>query len=665
MESYFTFTQAFKAMQYTNLIWRDGQPYSEKFDDIYYSSSEGENISGESEFNHVFFKNNGLPERWQGKGDFVIAELGFGSGLNCILTIREWLKNIKDSNQSGCLHYIALEKYPLSPEAIVELISQYPELDDYCEELINNYPPAVEGTHSRHLFGDRVIIHYKFMDAYKALEDERFMVDCWYLDGFSPAKNTDMWSEKLFKKLAQNSYQGTTCSTYTAAGFVKRHLDNAGFTVTKVKGYGKKREMLTASFNARHKHAYKYADKPWFVSPSAVNISSKKATVIGAGIAGLSVAYSLVRRGWSVTVIDRHADVAKETSGNPAVITYPRLSVNNDVDTEFYSDAYCYNLYVLETLQKKYRQQFWFGCGLLQRTDRKRISEIIKKFRFNENYVSIYNEIVEHGNALNDQQVYAEYKSAGVVLPRVLCDVLRQECGDSLTLVKAEITEIKRSAGQWLCLSGDEKIDVNETLILADATAANNLGLASNFPIESVRGQIAVFKENINSKNIRKVMSADKHITPSINNKHYLGATYSRNNTSLEIDADETRQLLDSINENFSDLLRENDYCDAWAGFRAMAKDRVPIVGAIPDEKYFNEEYADINHGSTKNNYQPASYLSGVYVTAAHGSRGFTSSFISAEIIAAQLHTVPAPVSKRVMDYLSPSRFIVNDLKGR
>ena len=396
MEAYFTFTQAFKAMQYTNLIWRDGQPYSEKFDDIYYSSSEGENISGESEFNHVFFKNNGLPERWKGKGDFVIAELGFGSGLNCILTIREWLKNIKDSNQSGCLHYIALEKYPLSPEAIVELISQYPELDDYCEELINNYPPAVEGTHSRHLFGDRVIIHYKFMDAYKALEDECFMVDCWYLDGFSPAKNTDMWSQKLFEKLAQNSHQGTTCSTYTAAGFVKRHLDNAGFTVTKVKGYGKKREMLTASFNARYKHTYKYADKPWFVSPSAVNISSKKATVIGAGIAGLSVAYSLVRRGWSVTVIDRHADVAKETSGNPAVITYPRLSVNNDVDTEFYSDAYCYNLYVLETLQKKYRQQFWFDCGLLQRTDRKRISEIIRKFRFNEDYVSIYNDIVEH-----------------------------------------------------------------------------------------------------------------------------------------------------------------------------------------------------------------------------------------------------------------------------
>lgn len=664
MEAYFTFTQAFKAMQYTNLIWRDGQPYSEKFDDIYYSSNQAETISGESEFNHVFFKNNGLPERWQGSADFVIAELGFGSGLNCILTIREWMNSIEDSNQSRCLHYIAFEKYPLSPEAIVELISRYPELNEYCEELINNYPPAVEGTHSRHLFGGRVIIHYKFMDAYTALEDERFKVDCWYLDGFSPAKNPDMWSEKLFDKLAQNSQQGTTCSTYTAAGFVKRHLAQAGFTVIKVKGYGKKREMLTASFNGSQKRAEKYADKPWFSSPSAVNVSSKKATVIGAGIAGLSVAYSLVRRGWSVTVIDRHGDVAKETSGNPAVIVYPRLSVNNDVDTEFYSDAHCYNVYVLETLQKKYRQQFWFDCGLLQRTDSKRISEIIKKFRFNESYVSIFEDKVDHGR-LNDDQIYAEYKSAGVVLPRVLCDVLKQECGDRLTLVKAEITEIKRSAGQWLCLSGDKQIDINETLILADAKAANDLGLVSNFPVENVRGQVAVFKENSSSKNIRHVMSTDKHITPAINNKHYLGATYSRNNTSLDIDADETMQLFDSINENFSGLIRQEDYCESWAGFRAMAKDRVPIVGAMPDEKYFNEEYADINHGSTKKNYQPASYLSGLYVTAAHGSRGFTSSFISAEIIAAQLHAVPAPVRKKVMDYISPSRFIVNDLKCR
>ena len=180
-------------MQYSNLIWRDGQPYSEMFDDIYYSSDEDECISGESEFNHVFLKHNFLPERWRNDGNFVIAELGFGSGLNCILTIREWLKHTQADKQKKCLHYIALEKYPLSPDAIIELISRYPKLKNICEELIDSYPPAVEGTHCRHLFDNRVIIHYKFMDAYDALKDEYFNVDAWYLDGFSPAKNEAMW----------------------------------------------------------------------------------------------------------------------------------------------------------------------------------------------------------------------------------------------------------------------------------------------------------------------------------------------------------------------------------------------------------------------------------------------------------------------------------------
>lgn len=650
-------------MQYTNLIWHDGQPYSEMFDDIYYSSNDGEGISGESEFNHVFLKNNGLPKRWNDTDEFVIAELGFGSGLNCILTIREWLKHLKENKQHKCLHYIALEKYPLSPAAIIELISRYPELKTYCDELIDNYPPAVQGRHRRHLFDGRVVVHYVFMDAYEALENENYNVDAWYLDGFSPAKNSDMWSEKLFEKLAQNSHQGTSCSTYTAAGFVRRNLHKAGFTVNKVTGYGKKREMLTASFNATKDKTYKYVDKPWFASPVPVKVSVKQATIIGAGIAGLSTAYSLVRRGWKVTVIDRHNDVARETSSNPAVIVYPRLSINNDVDTEFYTDAYCYNLYMLETLQKKYDEKFWFNCGVLQSTDKKRMFEIIKKFSFNEDYVSIATKLFKSNSEEGAQQVNAEYKSAGVVLPRVLCDVLKRECGEQLNLVQAKITDIKYSASRWSCMSADGQITNNEILIIANGTGVNNLGLVSNFPVESIRGQVAVFKENENSKKIINVINANKHITPSINNKHYLGATYSREGNSMEVDPVETKELFEAIDNAIPDTLVQSDYCDAWVGLRAMSKDRVPIVGAMADEVFFNKEYADIHHGNTKKTYQSARYLSGLYISAAHGSRGFTSSFLSAEIIASQVNGEPQPVSKKVMDYLSPSRFIVNYLK--
>ena len=393
------------------------------------------------------------------------------------------------------------------------------------------------------------------------------------------------------------------------------------------------------------------------------NVIDKQATIIGAGIAGLSTAYSLVRRGWKVTIVDRHAELANETSGNPAVIVYPRLSVNNDVDTEFYTDAYCYNLHVLETLQKKYRQQFWFNCGLLQLTDKNRMLEIINKFNFNEDYVSLSRELAEISDEKGVEKAYAEYKSAGVVLPRVLCDVLRLECGDKLDFIQAEVSDIKQLNAQWLCFSANQKIVESEVLIIANGTGVADLGLELNFPMENIRGQVAVFNDNLNSQKILKIINASKHITPSINNKHYLGATYSRGSDSTDVDPDETKKLFDSINNVIPDALLESDCCGAWVGFRAVSKDRVPIVGALADENFFNEEYADIRHGNTQRNYRAAQHLNGLFVTVAHGSRGFTSSFLSAEIIAAQVEGEPVPVSKSVLDHLNPSRFIVNNFK--
>ncbi len=645
-------------MQYTNLIWRNGQPYSEMFDDIYYSSNKNEDISGESEFHHVFFKNNALPARWTNSGNFIIAEAGFGSGLNCILTIREWLKHLAESKQDKCLHYIAIEKYPLSPEAIIKVVSRYPELKKYYDELIANYPPAIEGVHSRHLFDNRVTIHYRFMDAYAALKDENFNVDVWYLDGFSPAKNPDMWSQQLFEKLVQNSHTGTTCSTYTSAGFVKRNMQAAGFSVNKVSGCGKKREILRAELIQKKPVSLKYKDKPWFIPPSKNQLSEKKATIIGAGIAGLSLAYALVQRDWFVTIIDKHGDVVKEATSNPAPIVYPRLSINNDVDTEFYTAAYYYALHVFEKLQKQSKQRFWFGDGVIQLMDKKRIRQIIKKFQFNSDYVSIVDE-------LNTDQVIVDYPSAGFMLPAILSDILKNECSEKINIIDTEVTNINYNEKKWQCLSGSQLINETETLIIANGTGINQLGLSQKFPVESIRGQVVELNANPVSHQIKKTINAAVHITPVINSKHYLGASYVRNCQNLEVCQKDSSDLIKSLNKIYPDMFKQEDYAGAWVGFRTVSKDRKPIVGAIPDEGFFNEEYADLCHGKVNKSYQVAHYLKGLYISAAHGSRGFTSSFLCAEIIASQIEGEVAPVSKKVLDYLNPSRFIVNNLKRR
>ena len=664
-------------MQFLNLNWRDGQPYNDIYDDIYYSSDKDECIAGEKEFKHVFFNNNGLPERWSNRDRFIIAELGFGSGLNCILTIREWLNQHQDNGRNKCLHYIAIEKHPLSADSIKAIISRYPELDRYCDEIISSYPPAIAGSHSRHLFDNRVVVHYKFMDAFQALRKEDYKVDAWYLDGFSPAKNADMWTLPLFEKIAQNSHPGTTCSTYTSAGFVKRHLQNAGFEVTKVSGFGRKREMLTARFeyckseHGKPEHCkpkpLRFTDKPWFAPPSKVINSSREATVIGAGIAGLSMAYSLIKRGWKVTVIDQHSEVAAATSSNPAAIVYPRLSVDNDVDTQFYTEAYCYALSVLKKLQAEHEKRFWFDDGLLQFVDEKKIFQIINKFQFNEDFIAIA-EIDKLAEPIQQaikktHQLCVEYKTAGVVIPKILCDILVEECGKQLTIRQHEVRRLTYTNTVWQCLSEDAVINETETLVVANGIQVNNLGIDINFPVDTVRGQVAVLKAEKGTDEFEQAISTSVYLTPVIDHKHYLGASYARNNNCLTpIEAD-NKSLLNDFNALFPSVFSERSVLDSWVGLRATSKDRVPVVGAVPDMAYFNNQYADINSGKQNKVYSAARHLKGLYVSAAHGSRGFTSSFLCAELIASQIEGEPAPISKMLVDYLNPSRFTVNDLK--
>ena len=424
--------------------------------------------------------------------------------------------------------------------------------------------------------------------------------------------------------------------------------------------------MLVARLEAKEEISYRYNDNPWFNPPVAVDAVSKKATVIGAGIAGLSVAYSLVKRGWNVTLLDEKKSIASGASANPAAIIYPRISVNNDVDTEFYTTAYCHTLYVLKLLQSKFKQKFWFDDGLLQKMDEARFLKIINNTGFNKEFVSKHSFSVQQDelSAKGKKAVFVNYPSAGVVLPKILCGVLVEECGNRLNIVHAEVDDIKFKNNSWQCLSGDSIVSETEVLVIANGSKINACGLDINFPVESIRGQV-VELNNSKKFNIKSTINSDVYITPKINKQHYLGATYSRDNRSIEIDDNDNKVLLKSFDEINHGVFDMSSINGAWVGFRAMSKDRAAIVGAVPDQQHYRQEYADIRDGKINKYYSPASYLNGLYVTAAHGSRGFTSSFLSAELIASQIEGEPAPVSKAVLDYLQPSRFIVNDLKRR
>lgn len=215
--------------------WHAGDmPYSPEFGDHFYSRSDGR-----AECDHVFIAGNGLPERWRDNTDFTVAELGFGTGLNFCETWRLWRRERGDE---GHLLFVSFEKHPLRGDEIARALSAWPDLAEFSNRLVehwpDNPPPA-----ARIDFDDNVALELHVGDALARLSSWPDRADAWFLDGFAPDRNPDMWSAELMRQVYDHTVPGGSFATYSAAGWVRRNLAAAGFIVEKQGGYGGKREM--------------------------------------------------------------------------------------------------------------------------------------------------------------------------------------------------------------------------------------------------------------------------------------------------------------------------------------------------------------------------------------------------------------------------------------
>lgn len=212
-----------------------GAPVSREFDDVYFSADDGL-----AESRHVFLAGNHLPRSWKDKDYFTIAETGFGTGLNFLVA---WERFEETTEPHQKLHFISIEKYPLDAEEILLHLQPWKNVfGNKLKQLVEVYPFVTPGFH-RIIVSDRVMLTLIFEDVNKALPQINAEVDAWFLDGFKPSTNPDMWSEQVFEHVARLSKPGTRLSTFTAAGAVRRGLQSAGFTVEKTNGYGRKRDM--------------------------------------------------------------------------------------------------------------------------------------------------------------------------------------------------------------------------------------------------------------------------------------------------------------------------------------------------------------------------------------------------------------------------------------
>lgn len=221
--------------------WRDGLPYSATFDDVYFSSD-----NGLLETEYVFIAGNDLIKRWQTiEGNtFSITETGFGTGLNFLCAAKHWLEN---APAEAKLIFTSLEKYPLNSPDMQQALQHWPALKPLSDVLLSNYEALLaQGTCM--LFNQRIQLNLHIGDAVSELGKVNTKADAWFLDGFAPSKNPDMWQAPLFAQMARLSHTNTSFATFTSAGLVRRGLISAGFNVIKKSGFGKKREMILGSF---------------------------------------------------------------------------------------------------------------------------------------------------------------------------------------------------------------------------------------------------------------------------------------------------------------------------------------------------------------------------------------------------------------------------------
>lgn len=217
-------------------------PRSEQFDDVYFSHADGL-----AEARHVFLDGNNLPEVWNDHKDFTICETGFGTGLNFLAALNLW-KNCTEDKRSKNLHFISFEKYPVTKEYIKEHLSHWDEINAELEQLLLVYPVHLESGRYDLNIMQGIKLTLIIGDVNEEMPKFDGSVDCWFLDGFKPSSNPDMWSEAVFENMARLSKDMARFSTFTAAGFVRRGLEAQGFEVSKVAGFGRKREMCVGVY---------------------------------------------------------------------------------------------------------------------------------------------------------------------------------------------------------------------------------------------------------------------------------------------------------------------------------------------------------------------------------------------------------------------------------
>lgn len=583
----------------------DGGWRNSDYDDVYFQVGHGH-----SESHFVFLEKNRISERitalWQaardGKqgGRLCVAELGFGTGLNMLLVAKLWrdtaalFGDVGDDHRPQ-LFLTSIEKHPIEKSDLNELHAAWPDLADVSAPLLAQYPPLVRGFHTLVLADDiRLLLCLGDVRDMLPLLDVK--ADAWFLDGFTPSKNPDMWDDALYAHLWRCSAAGGTLSTFSSAGHVRRALTQTDWSVKKVKGFGIKWSMTVA---------HKTDD----IAPAQ---PLPRVAIIGAGIAGASAAFALAERGCAVTVYDRHSHAAAEASGNAVGIIYPKLTVDGAPMGQLYSHAFCYTTTLLNRLQVK----SWHVCGVKKTDDDSDARARTAKLMANHAYPP------DFARAESDGLFFAR---GGTIAPPDF--VARLLDHPRITCVYGHNTD-------------PDSITDADVIILASANATASFAPARDLPLRPLRGQIVQLRATAASHTLDHVICHDGYITPAIDGMHYAGATFQKEAPAADAPdhlsaprAQDNIEIVDALMAQLPALgFSHNDIVAGRAAYRATTPDKLPMVGALADHPH-------------------------IYVMAGFGAHGLTTAPLCGALLASQICGDPLPVPMPLAAQLLPRRF--------
>lgn len=656
-------------------------PKSVHFDDIYFSE-----VSGLDESRFIFQQGNQLAQRWQQhpSARFTIAETGFGTGLNFLSCWQLW-RQLR--SPQAVLHYISVERYPLRRADLLRAVSAWPELAELATELTRNYPPPLPGQQRLLLDQGRVVLDLVFTDVIESLQelasDQAVQVDAWFLDGFTPARNPDMWVPRLFTLMSQLSAPLATFATFTAASAVRRGLSEAGFTITRGPGYGGKREMLrgimaddagalaTSSTSPRRVELEPLRYTPWHRAPKT-GLQQQHAMIIGAGLAGSTTAAALARRGWRVTVMEQ-GSLAGAASGNLQGALYTRLSHRPSELSRFSLHSYQYSIRLYQTLLREKRLHTGVDgelCGVLHQRDPLGHDDPLRETLDSLPEVARYvdDATASQLSGLSYCSGGLFFEEAGWMNPAAVCRAVLE---DGLNSGAIELRQqqgplhIQHDEGLWHACDPSQSVLASAPItIVAAGTATAVLADIDWLPLQSIRGQVT----HLDAKTLQPlhtVVCHEGYIAPAMQGLHCVGASFNLQDTDTTLRSGDQQQNLIKLNRALPALgtpsLHETPL-QGRVGFRCASPDYLPMVGPAPDRAAFLNTFQWMRKNGRRITADEGGYQPGLYINTAHGSRGLTSTPLSAELLASQICGEPAPLETQLIRALSPARFLVRDL---